>query len=72
VVLHQKDWSIVLGVHLPKMGVVFTETGCAYTGYLYSIFRSTPINGDVQVVRAPRDVLLGSTTPHCPVDLQQR
>jgi hypothetical protein len=34
VVLHQKDWSILLGVHLPKMGVVFTETGCARTGYL--------------------------------------
>ena len=34
-VLHQKGWSIPLGVQLPKMGVVFTETGCARTGYLY-------------------------------------
>jgi len=34
VVLHQECWSFPLGVHLPKMGVVFTEPGCARTDYL--------------------------------------
>jgi len=27
--------TLRLGVHLPKLGVIFTETGCAYTSYLY-------------------------------------
>ncbi len=26
--------TLRLGVHLPKLGVIFIETGCAYTSYL--------------------------------------
>jgi len=40
--IHQKGWSIPLGVHLPKMGVIFTETGCARTGY-HKKFITLPI-----------------------------
>jgi hypothetical protein len=34
VALHQENKSFPLGVHLPKLGVVFTKTGCAFTDYL--------------------------------------
>jgi hypothetical protein len=34
--LHQECWVVPQGVRLPKMGVLFTETGCFFNDYLFN------------------------------------
>jgi len=67
VVLHQKGWSIPLGVQLPKMGVVFTETGCARTGYLFKpVARPTKPPRRVQAILAHNSIIMASTSSDAP------